>query len=209
MILKGGIVVYAGNYQINVPNNTQPNRTTTNEIPLLVSQSLTESQQSERQSDKELQMKEKNKQAMKQNDKNLAFTPFTNIPKGKALVYIYKPKTYGKEIFRVEANGEPITMLKRGGYYPYIAVPGKIVFTAKAKARLGNIFAGATIPKSVFTLNVEPDKIYYIKEPGGFKLAVRLDLVQVPSDIAEKEIIKCKLLPDYKPDELRQENCSQ
>jgi hypothetical protein len=181
-----------------------------NESKSLVNHPLAETHQADQQTDKERKEAEKHaKQQAKEEErqrkeaekraKQLTFTPITNIPDGKALVYIYKPKTYGKEKFRVEANGEPVTILEKGGYYPYLVTPGTVVFTAKAKARIGNVFAPALIPKSALTLSVEPGKVYYIKEPGGFKLTVKLDLVQVPTDTAEKEIQKCKLLPQYKP----------
>jgi hypothetical protein len=149
--------------------------------------------------DEERQRKEEERRAKEQSGKRPSFSAVTDIPEGKALVYIYKPKTYGKEKFRIAVNGEPITVLKKGGYFPYFATPGAIVFTANAKARIGNVPAPLAIPKSALRLSVEPGKVYYIKEPGGFKLTVRLDLVEVPPETAEKEIRKCKLLPPYEP----------
>lgn len=201
---------HAGLWAIIGPNIAQPDTTLTNKTNSLASHPLAETQQANQQAEKERKEEEKRaKQQAKEEErqrkeeekraKQLAFTPITNIPDGKALVYIYKPKTYGKEKFRVEANGEPVTILEKGGYYPYLATPGTVVFTAKAKARIGNVLAPAIIPKSALTLSAEPGKVYYIKEPGGFKLTVKLDLVQVPTELAEKEIQKCKLLPKYKP----------
>ena len=57
------------------------------------------------------------------------------MPSNKALVYIYRPSGMGAAIYYdVKANGKVVTTLYSGSYYPYVADPGEIEFSAKTEA---------------------------------------------------------------------------
>ena len=113
-------------------------------------------------------------------------------PNDKALVYIYKPVAYGKSIYLLSANREPVTKLMKGGYYPYYASPGNLELVADKRARIGELLEVLDIePDKKLTLNVETGKIYYVKISGA--LIVRLS--QVDEATALDELSKCKRLP--------------
>lgn len=69
------------------------------------------------------------------------------------LVYIYRPKKfyYGSSDFDVNANGFKIDTLKNGGYFHYIAKPGRIQFSARTEIT------------SIVMLDVQPGQTYYIR----------------------------------------------
>jgi hypothetical protein len=195
------------------PSIRQPHAAATNETTSLRVSLLIESQQTEQQTNKERKesekrakeeerQREKEEELAKQKSKERpTFTPLTEIPDGKALIYIYKAKVYGKEVYTVQANGEAITKLEKGGYYPYLASPGEVGFSAKGRsAPILPIFIlfdslGHVQNKSTATLSVEAGKVYYLKMKSGLSVG----LVQVPEDVAMKELAKCKLLPKYSP----------
>ncbi|TAL09281.1 MAG: DUF2846 domain-containing protein [Nitrospirae bacterium] len=108
------------------------------------------------------------------------------IPPGKALVYIYRPGGFlgGAVYYDVRANGTVVTTLYRGGYYPYIAEPAEIEFSAKTEAT------------DSVTIDVKAGQTYYIKGTVGVGFVVgRPHLTVVPASDAESEIAECKLLP--------------
>ena len=127
------------------------------------------------------------------------FTQIAETPSGKSIVYLYKARVYGGDTFTIGVNGVPVTNLRKGGYYPYIAEPGKLELTSSIKFRitLGLIpsVANVLMPDSTLILNIEPGKTYYVKQTSG----VILKLVEMPEETALIELEKCKLLPPFTP----------
>mgnify|MGYP001604995179 CR=1 FL=1 len=124
-----------------------------------------------------------------------AFTPAADIPAGKALVYVYKPLAYGKSLYMVYINREPLVKLRKGGYYPYYATPGELEIIADKKARLGELLEVFNIePNKRMVLQVEPGKVYYVKLSGS----LNVKFSQVDESEALTDLAKCKELPAYK-----------
>ena len=118
-----------------------------------------------------------------------AFKTVEKIPDNAAVVHIYRPgKFAGSAVsYDVKANGAVVTTLYNGGYYPYVARPGEIEFSAKTEAT------------SSVTLDVKAGEIYFIRGTVGIGFFVgRPYLVVVPREEAEKEIVETKLIPEGK-----------
>lgn len=113
-----------------------------------------------------------------------AYIKVDKIPEGMGLVYIYRPTVLGYAVRPdVLANGVAITKLIANGYYPYFSKPGEVEFSAKTETR------------SAVTLYIEAGHTYYIKgiiTMGAF--IGRPNLTVVLPEIAEKEIVDCKLI---------------
>lgn len=118
-----------------------------------------------------------------------AFQKTDKIPEGVGLVYIYRPgKGIGGGVSPdIRANGVVITTLYNGGYYPYFAKPGEIEFSAKTEST------------SSVTLDIKAGQVYYIKGSIGIGFFVgRPHLTVEPSEVGEKKIAACKLIPEKK-----------
>ncbi|MGH7407871.1 MAG: DUF2846 domain-containing protein [Candidatus Methylomirabilales bacterium] len=118
-----------------------------------------------------------------------AFANVQTVPDQAAVVYIYRPSKFigGGVGYDVKANGVVVTTLYNGGYYPYIAKPGEIEFSAKTEAT------------SSVTLDVKAGSVYYVRGTVGVGFIVgRPHLEVVPPEVAEKEIIETKLIPEPK-----------
>jgi len=118
-----------------------------------------------------------------------AFQKTDAIPENMGLVYIYRPsKGFGSGVaYEVKANGVLITKLHNGGYYPYFTLPGETEFSAKTET------------KSAVTIDVKAGETYYVK--GSIRLGLivgRPRLLVVSPEVAESEIIKCKLIQERK-----------
>lgn len=110
---------------------------------------------------------------------------------GEAIVYIYKPLTYGKSIYLILANGEPVTKLMRGGYFIYHTPPGELKIAADKQARIGELLEVFDIePDKKITLLVEAGMRYYVKIVG----ALNVRLVQVDEQSALGELPECRQL---------------
>lgn len=128
--------------------------------------------------------------------KGPSFVKPSYIPVEKALIYIYQPLCYGKTFHEIRANGKPITLLKKGGYYPYFADPGRVDIIGIKKARpseLVTVVLGME-PALKITLNVEGGETYYVKRHGAFFTK----LSEIPKDKALKELQECVQLPEFK-----------
>jgi len=123
--------------------------------------------------------------------KGPAFTPITQIPDDKALIYIYKPKAYGMSMWKVKVNGEVITVLRRGGYYPYLATPGSYLISAEMLPRFGNLIVAHIEPERTVTLTALAGNTYYIKSHSG----INPRLAIVTAKVGKRELKKCVLLP--------------
>jgi hypothetical protein len=116
------------------------------------------------------------------------YSKIDKIPDDAGLVYFYRPSALrGVWLFYDVKMGETvITRLYNGGYYPYFSVPGETEFWAEY---------GST-SSSVIRLDVKAGQTYYIRgEVVDEFLIRRLHLVVVAPEIAEKEIVDCKLIP--------------
>jgi len=114
------------------------------------------------------------------------FQPVASIPAGKAVVYLYRPSGFvGSAVsYTVNAGEMPIITLHNGGYFPYIAVPGRIDFWAKTEAT------------SFCVIEVEAGQEYYLKGSVDMGILVgRPDLQQVHPAMGRLEILDCKLIP--------------
>jgi hypothetical protein len=99
------------------------------------------------------------------------------------LVYFYRPKkSFNSDLdFAVKANGYKIDTLLNGGYFAYIAKPGRIQFSARNEVT------------SYLTLDIEPGQTYYIKgstRPGS--LIARPHLQLISPEEGENEIDLCR-----------------
>jgi hypothetical protein len=117
-----------------------------------------------------------------------AFTPTSEVPSDKALVYIYRPAAFaGSAIhYTVHAEDEPIVKLKPGGYYAYLAQPGQVEFWAKTEA------------KSSAVESLRSGETYYLKGGIGMGFIVghpRLSFVD--KSTGHTEVKQCKRLPGY------------
>jgi len=111
------------------------------------------------------------------------------IPEGTGLVYLYRPSSFigGCVSYDIKVGETVITTLYNGGYYPYFAKPGEVELWAKTES------------KSSVTLDVKAGQIYYLKGTVGVGFFVgRPHLMVVSTDIGEREIAECKLIPEKK-----------
>lgn len=108
------------------------------------------------------------------------------IPEESALVYVYRPKSFvgGGVSYTVHADGQTVTKLVNGGYYPYFSPPGEVEFWAKTES------------KSSVTLDVRAGETYFIKGTVGVGFLMgRPHLMQVDAATGQAEIAECKLIP--------------
>jgi hypothetical protein len=113
-----------------------------------------EKQAKQQAKEEERKRKEEEKRAKKLADKKgCPFTPVRPIPEGKAVIYLYKA-WYGHGAFPIRANGQLITHLQKGGYFPYIVSPGKQELFVSAGGFMGT-------PTTI--VNAEPGKEYYLE----------------------------------------------
>ena len=119
-----------------------------------------------------------------------SYSPVTNVAAGKAVVYVYKAKSYGGGLYKLTGNGEAITQLQKGGYFPYVTDPGSVELAAYKRIRIGELIPD---PTHRLTINVSAGETRYVKITSG--LIVKL--VEVSADKAQKELKKCELLPPW------------
>jgi hypothetical protein len=125
------------------------------------------------------------------------FEKINTIPPNTGVVYLYIPKVgTGPSDYwcYIKANGEIIASLRKEGYYPYFAKPGKIAFGGYWDDWSYGITSSATsIIKATF--EVQAGHTYYVRIGTNTSVA-HLDLYPelVAPDIAEKEIRDCKIM---------------
>jgi len=131
------------------------------------------------------------------------FSEYGNIPPSKALVYIYRPaegRGYGRA-YHLTANGQRITKLLSGGYFPYVVDPNAVTFSAHLKWA-----PGISLPEHVFAkkedeveVKLEAGKIYYVKLHQETKFTHFVPhLLSMPPEEGLKEIRKCRRLEPEK-----------
>ncbi len=114
-----------------------------------------------------------------------------SVPEGKALVYVYRPKSFvGSAIsYTVHAGDAPVVKLVNGGYRTYVAEPGETEFWAKTEARTS------------VTERLEAGKTYYLRGGVGVGLvAGRPKLSFVPAEQGQTEIASCRTVPERTPE---------
>ena len=69
------------------------------------------------------------------------------------MVYLYFPRQSGYSDSRtILANGMTVTRLDEGGYYPFLAAPGRMTFSLSGVPEERNL-----------TVTVEPGRTYFVK----------------------------------------------
>jgi len=124
------------------------------------------------------------------------YTKVDKVPEDRGLVYVYRPSGMmgGAVAYDVKVGDNVVTTLHSGGYFPYFSKPGEVEFWAKTESR------------SAVTIDVKSGQVYYIKGTLGVGFFVgRPHLIIVPADVGEKEIAECKLIPEPKKEENREE----
>lgn len=120
-----------------------------------------------------------------------SFTPVA-VPEGKAVVYIYTT-AYGNGIYRIDANGEPLTLVSQEQYFPYVLDPQKLHLSSKVQPQVFNIVASAIEPVDTLDLDLKAGERRYVKMTGTFNL----NFIEVPRDTALKELEDFRLVPRY------------
>lgn len=118
------------------------------------------------------------------------FKPIEPIPAEKGVVYIYRESSFvGGGVFgTVKANSAPVTSIKNGGYFPYIASPGKVHFEVSTEAT------------NEADVTVEAGKEKYLKTTVGMGLFIgHLKFSEVSPEIGKQEISECHLLDPEMP----------
>jgi hypothetical protein len=123
------------------------------------------------------------------------YSSVASIPADKALVYIYRKAALGGIAgnHHIFVNGQPVTSLYSGSYYPYFATPGTNIISSKmiSPAVLMNLTINAMFQDDVCRLDTEAGKTYYVQ----FRIATTLGpkITQVDAGKGTKDITKCKL----------------
>lgn len=138
------------------------------------------------------------------------FAGHKEFSQDKALVYIYRVANESggyDRTYSLKANGEPITVLKHGGYFPYVVNPSKIEFKAElapnlvimASPLMAAVESASDNSREVKqTLNVEAGKIYYLQfYPIEHFTYYELRFKVNDKDVGEADLKACKLLEAY------------
>ena len=144
------------------------------------------------------------------------FKPVAKIPKGRAVIYIYRAPEFGGDAlsYDVKAHGTVVTTLRNGGYYPYVVTPGQVELWARTASRPSSYRHTSSTPeptdadllrlkhigdaaKSVVTIEVKAGQVYYVKGEAGVRYFLgRPRLQMVSREQGESEIKQCKLIRD-------------
>jgi hypothetical protein len=123
------------------------------------------------------------------------FSPVAVIPGDKALVYIYRKAALGGIAgnHHIFVNGQPVTSLYSGSYYPYFAVPGTNSFSSKmiSPAILMDMTMNAMFQGDLCQLDTEAGKTYYVQ----FKIATTWGpkIMRADGDKGANDIKNCRL----------------
>ena len=103
----------------------------------------------------------------------------------EVLIYYYRPSHFvgGAVYYDVKENGEIITTLYNGGYYPHITTAGEKTVTAETEAS-----------ESIY-FSAEKGKTYYVRggvDMGAFIGRPSLNLIQ--AEQARQEIQDCRII---------------
>lgn len=112
------------------------------------------------------------------------------VPADKGVVYIYRESSFvgGGVYGTVSADKTPLTKIRNGGYFPFVANPGKVHFEVSTEAT------------NEADVVVEAGKEKYLKTTVGMGLLVgHLKFSEVSPDIGKAEIKECQLLEPIEP----------
>lgn len=129
------------------------------------------------------------------------FSPLPVIPTGKAIVYIYRPHSMrgAPAEWTFFANDTPLTVIKNGGYYPYVAEPGHITFSIEQRPTAFYIADALLSGKQeLYSLDVQAGETYYLHfkwPPGGFGGPPKL--LRVSKEEGEKKIESTVRLSEF------------
>jgi hypothetical protein len=115
------------------------------------------------------------------------YQPMPSVPEGKAVVYIYRPKSFvGAMIsYTVHVGKTPAVELVNGGYRAVVVDPGETEFWAETEAR------------SSVTELLKPGRTYYLRGTLGVGIiAGRPKLLFTPEEQGRSEIASCRQIPE-------------
>jgi hypothetical protein len=110
----------------------------------------------------------------------------------RALVYIYRQSRAGgsASAFKIFANGQHITNMSNGGYFPYSAPAGPLDLSARIKANVLNFGVGlAFVDKPEVKLDVVPGETYFVELQFGSMSGTKL--IQVDAESGLQQIRSC------------------
>ena len=134
------------------------------------------------------------------------FVAHPEIDTGKALVYIYRKGNESggyDRIYSLKANSKDVTVLRHGGYFPYVAEAGKVTFVSDVIATLPMFMAPVASAIEATNnegaakqeLTVEAGKTYYLQfYPIEHFTYYELKFKVNDSVTGEKDLKECKLL---------------
>ena len=123
------------------------------------------------------------------------FSPVATGPPDKALIYIYRKSHLGGIAgnHRIFVNGQAVTSLYNGSYYPYFAVPGTNRFSSRivSPSAIMDATMNASFQGDRAQLNAEAGKTYYIQFKIGTTWGPKM--APVDAETGAKDIVKCRL----------------
>lgn len=130
------------------------------------------------------------------------FSPVTSVAPEKALVYMYRTSAlFGSaSSYRIWINDAHVTDMGNGGYYPYLADPGELVFKMKVNTDILQVLGIGLLhfvlekEKPVLKIHVEAGKTYYVKHKWSslMKMGNVAVMVLVDEETGLREIVKCR-----------------
>jgi len=151
-----------------------------------------------------------------------AFQPVAKLPRGTAVIYIYRTPEFGGDAlsYEVKAQDRVVTTLRSGGYYPHVVTAGQVELWARTASRQSSYRHATPAPdrgdtdllrlnaidnaaKSAVTLDVKAGHVYYVKGEAGARYFLGRPRLQVVTrEQGETEIRQCTLIGDL-PHEAR------
>lgn len=135
-----------------------------------------------------------------------SFTDAPNIPAGKAVIYFYRPadESFGSNrTYDLSVNGAKTVELLYGGYFPFVASPGKIAVTADTHFTAGLLVplvgaaaeAATRYNPATLNLSVASGNVLYVRfHPIVHATSFEPTLTVVSKDVAVGELSGAKLL---------------
>lgn len=114
------------------------------------------------------------------------YKPVEHYSADKALVYFYRPETSGPKggKYSIKYIETELGKLRYGGYFTYLASPGRYTFYYEGRYGYCNI-----------TVDLSPGEIYYIRLRSIGFLGSKLKLELVPALMAQVELLDCRNYP--------------
>ncbi|WP_173047572.1 hypothetical protein [Nitrospira sp. KM1] len=121
------------------------------------------------------------------------FQAIESVKPTEALVYLYRPHaTKNRTVsYSLYANDQFVTKLDDGGYFPYLASPGDIVFSIHSSSHEHQGIGGTLITREGETHFV---KLMLDDRNDVFKYSNEPRLIEIPTTTALEEIRSCRLM---------------